>query len=222
MLKSGYLDWANVCVLNQHVSLWTKENIVSFRCWRRHHRHVIMSAVRTHSPPCVRTEPRGPDVAVHRPESTWGSAATHHATAPHTITHTAQQMSCSKTHTPCPTSETPRWWSFTGIFDVATFIPPPIWNDYSLASSPILSIFSHLNPLKFGKSRRTSEQKSRDCHLLRLIIPVFRGRLGSITAKCCTGFFCWRQAPLNLEALCISSSHFRVNITLALGVIHNN
>lgn len=126
------------------------------------------------------------------------------------------------THVHTHTHETPRWWSFTGIFDVATFIPTPIWNDYSLVSSPILSIFSHLNPLKFGKSRRTSEQKSRDCHLLRLIIPVFRGRLGSINAKCCNGFFCWRWAPLNLEALCISSSHFRVIITLAQDLIHNN
>ena len=106
-------------------------------------------------------------------------------------TYESKKHTCTHKHT----RETPRWWSFTGIFDVATFIPPPIWNDYSLASSPILSVFSHLTPLKFGKSRRTSEQKSRDCHLLRLIIPVFRGRLGSITAKCRNGFFCWRWAP---------------------------
>lgn len=54
-------------------------------------RSIIMSAVRTHLPLCVCTEPRGNRCAVHRPESTWCSAAAHHAAAPHTITHSANR-----------------------------------------------------------------------------------------------------------------------------------
>ncbi len=78
------------------LSLWTKKETLSVSCVDNSlisltDRSIIMSAVRTHLPPCVCTEPRGNRCAVYRPENTWCSAAAHHATAPHTITHTANR-----------------------------------------------------------------------------------------------------------------------------------